>query len=118
MADKRHRASLTTSSLISLQEKWPKDVIALGDVVGGLSSEAAAHLGLREGLPVAQGGADAFVGMGERPKRFCAPPSPSPSYLSIRTAGARYRKREDGIVCQNRAAAVARGGVLLVLPSV
>ncbi|CAN0535242.1 unnamed protein product, partial [Laminaria digitata] len=54
---------VTIFSSIFLQEKWPRDVIALGDVVGGLSSEAAAHLGLREGLPVAQGGADAFVGM-------------------------------------------------------
>lgn len=40
-------------------------MLALGDVVGGLSREASMHLGLREGLPVAQGGADAFVGMGE-----------------------------------------------------
>ena len=40
-------------------------MVALGDVVGCLCPEAAAHLGLREGLPVAQGGADAFVGMGE-----------------------------------------------------
>eukprot|EP00904_Undaria_pinnatifida_P010502 jgi/Undpi1/6582/HiC_scaffold_20.g09061.m1 len=60
--------------LAELQEKWPSDVIALGDVVGGLSSEAAAHLGLREGLPVAQGGADAFVGMG-MPVR--SPPFPA-----------------------------------------
>lgn len=40
-------------------------MIALGGVVGGISAEAAQHLGLPEGLPVAQGGADAFVGMGE-----------------------------------------------------
>jgi ribulose kinase len=32
-------------------------------VVGGLTSSAAAHLGLAEGTPVAQGGADAFIGM-------------------------------------------------------
>ena len=73
------RVCLCTLSLGSLQEKWPSDVIALGDVVGGLSSEAAAHLGLREGLPVAQGGADAFVGMGERLNiLLAAPPSPLP----------------------------------------
>ncbi|CAM9894765.1 unnamed protein product, partial [Discosporangium mesarthrocarpum] len=45
------------------QEKWPQDVLGLGEVVGGLTQEAAQHLGLIEGLPVAQGGADAFVGM-------------------------------------------------------
>lgn len=57
-------------------------MIALGDVVGGLSPEAAAHLRLREGLPVAQGGADAFVGMGEQLKRLCPPPLSFP-YLSV-----------------------------------
>lgn len=40
--------------------------MALGDVVGHLTPKAAAHLGLGEGLPVAQGGADAFIGMGKR----------------------------------------------------
>lgn len=45
--------------------KWPQEVVDLGGVVGGITAEAAQHLGLPEGLPVAQGGADAFVGMGE-----------------------------------------------------
>ncbi|CAM9243226.1 unnamed protein product [Scytosiphon promiscuus] len=49
--------------LIDLKAKWPQEVIALGDVVGGITAEAAKHLGLPEGIPVAQGGADAFVGM-------------------------------------------------------
>jgi ribulose kinase len=34
-------------------------VLQCGELVGGLTSEAAQHLGLPEGLPVAQGGADA-----------------------------------------------------------
>ncbi|KAL6752078.1 hypothetical protein V8C86DRAFT_3105586 [Haematococcus lacustris] len=46
-----------------LQGKWPQQVLALGQPVGRLTPEAAAHCGLMEGLVVAQGGADAFVGM-------------------------------------------------------
>lgn len=38
-------------------------VLAMGDVVGGLSARAAEETGLLAGTPVAQGGADAFVGM-------------------------------------------------------
>ncbi|CAN0103011.1 unnamed protein product, partial [Hapterophycus canaliculatus] len=49
--------------LSDLKTKWPQEVIALGEVVGGITAEAAKHLGLPEGIPVAQGGADAFVGM-------------------------------------------------------
>lgn len=46
-----------------LAEKWPGEVVALGDIIGGLTPRAAAHLGLPVGTPVAQGGADAFVAM-------------------------------------------------------
>lgn len=35
----------------------------MGDRVGVLTADAAAHLGLPEGLPVVQGGADAYVGL-------------------------------------------------------
>jgi FGGY-family pentulose kinase len=49
--------------LEALLEKWPGDVLPLGDTIGGLTPAAAGHLGLPAGLPVAQGGADAFIGM-------------------------------------------------------
>ncbi len=44
-------------------EKWPADIVPLGATIGGLTPEAAAHLDLPTGTPVAQGGADAFIGM-------------------------------------------------------
>ncbi|PSC72161.1 carbohydrate kinase [Micractinium conductrix] len=54
---------LKAIGLEGLQAKWPQEVLPLGAVVGGLTPAAAAHLGLPEGLPVAQGGADADIGM-------------------------------------------------------
>ncbi len=46
-----------------LMEKWPRAIVAPGAEVGGLTAEAAAHLGLPAGTKVVQGGADAFIGM-------------------------------------------------------
>uniref|UniRef100_A0A7S3VPG9 glycerol kinase n=1 Tax=Dunaliella tertiolecta TaxID=3047 RepID=A0A7S3VPG9_DUNTE len=54
---------LDKMDLQDLAGKWPKKVLALGEIVGGLTAEAAAHLGLVPGTPVAQGGADSFIGM-------------------------------------------------------
>jgi ribulose kinase len=45
------------------QAKWPQEVLPLGARVGGLTADAAAHLGLAPGTLVAQGGADAFIGL-------------------------------------------------------
>lgn len=44
-------------------EKFPQDILNLGDNAGGLSKEAAEELGLLEGTIIGQGGVDAFIGM-------------------------------------------------------
>jgi ribulokinase len=54
---------LRTLGLEDLLDKWPKEVVAPGNVIGPLTSTAAEHLGLKAGTPVVQGGADAFIGM-------------------------------------------------------
>lgn len=43
--------------------KFPDAVLDLGVKVGALQKQAAQELGLAEGIPVGEGGADAFVGM-------------------------------------------------------
>jgi ribulose kinase len=54
---------LAKVGLSDLRNKWPADFAAPGEVIGPLSASAAAHLGLPETCQVAQGGADAFIGM-------------------------------------------------------
>ena len=54
---------LESLGLTALVQKWPAEVLDLGEVVGGLTDRASEHLGLARGLPVIQGGADAFIGM-------------------------------------------------------
>ncbi len=49
--------------LPELVHKFPKEVLPLGAVIGGLFEEAAEALGLPAGIPVAAGGGDAFVGL-------------------------------------------------------
>lgn len=44
-------------------DKLPERIVEIGEVVGGLSPEVAAETGLRPGIPVAGGGADAFIGV-------------------------------------------------------
>lgn len=46
-----------------LQQKWPEQVLAPGEVIGPLAADAAAHLGLPDGTCVVQGGSDASVAM-------------------------------------------------------
>lgn len=57
------RTMLAALGIEDLLEKWPRDILDMGSVVGGLTKDAAEGMGLREGTPLIQGGADAFVGM-------------------------------------------------------
>lgn len=52
-----------TLEIPELADKLPERCIPMGALVGRLTTEAAKHLNLPEGTPVAQGGPDAFVGM-------------------------------------------------------
>ncbi|HJT11747.1 MAG TPA: FGGY-family carbohydrate kinase [Dongiaceae bacterium] len=54
---------LARLGLAELEQKWPPTIVRPGDVIDSLSRPAAAHLGLRPGIPVVQGGADAFIGV-------------------------------------------------------
>ncbi len=59
-----YQASLLDKlGLSALLEKWPRDVLRLGEVIGELTPRAAEHLDLPAGTTVAQGGSDAFIGM-------------------------------------------------------
>ncbi|MDT8857544.1 FGGY-family carbohydrate kinase [Paracoccaceae bacterium Fryx2] len=49
--------------LAGLRAKWPRQIVAPGQPLGGLTDDAAQHLGLNPGTLVVQGGADAFIGM-------------------------------------------------------
>lgn len=44
-------------------EKYPKDILDMGEQVGTLTKQAADDLGLIAGIPVGEGGADAYVGI-------------------------------------------------------
>lgn len=43
--------------------KWPEQVVPMGEKIGTLTPKAAEELGLPSGIPVAEGGIDAYVGM-------------------------------------------------------
>ncbi len=54
---------LKALDLEELMTKWPQDVVAPGQVIGTLTTQAADHLGLPSSIKVVQGGADALIGM-------------------------------------------------------
>jgi len=49
--------------LSDLLEKWPERIVPLGQGDARLSEQASRELGLKAGIPVAQGGIDAYLGM-------------------------------------------------------
>jgi FGGY-family pentulose kinase len=57
------QALLRRVGLDDLPSKWPDRVVPLGKGEARLSAAAAGELGLRPGVPVAQGGIDAYLGM-------------------------------------------------------
>jgi FGGY-family pentulose kinase len=46
-----------------LLDKWPSEVVPMGRPIGHLGKSAAADMGLPSGIPVAEGGIDAYVGL-------------------------------------------------------
>jgi FGGY-family pentulose kinase len=56
-------ALLNAVGLDDVLQKWPARIVPLGRGDGRLSAGAAAALGLAKGIPVAQGGIDAYLGM-------------------------------------------------------
>ena len=46
-----------------LPRKWPQRVVPMGRRIGALTGPAAREMGLRSGIPVAEGGVDAHVGL-------------------------------------------------------
>lgn len=54
---------LAKLGMAELEGKWPDRILAPGEVIGTLTSQAARALGLRQTVKVVQGGADALIGM-------------------------------------------------------
>lgn len=54
---------LAALGLSELRDKWPREALPMGAPVGPLAAAAADELGLRPGLPVAEGGIDAYAAM-------------------------------------------------------
>ncbi len=56
-------ALLQAVGLEDLPAKWPERIVELGGGDARLCARAASELGLKPGIPVAQGGIDAYLGM-------------------------------------------------------
>lgn len=56
-------AFFTEIGLEGITKHWPSKVVKVGELIGGVTADAAAFLGLKEGTPVFQGGIDAHIGM-------------------------------------------------------
>ncbi len=54
---------LEAAGLAELSRRWPERVLPIGARAGTLTEDAANELGLRAGIPVAEGGIDAHMGM-------------------------------------------------------
>lgn len=54
---------LGTLGMTEILDKWPPEVLAFGERAGELSKTAAEDLGLPAGIPVAEGGIDAYAAM-------------------------------------------------------
>jgi len=54
---------LAALDMTEILDKWPQEILALGERAGELSQTAARELGLPAGIPVAEGGIDAYLGM-------------------------------------------------------
>jgi FGGY-family pentulose kinase len=54
---------LSAVGAADLLEKWPSEVVPIGRPIGHLGARAAAEMGLPSGIPIAEGGIDAYVGL-------------------------------------------------------
>ena len=57
------KSLLKALDLADLEGKWPQRMLAPGTPIGPLTVQAAAHIGLKPGTLVVQGGSDAFIGV-------------------------------------------------------
>ncbi|MFO8078990.1 MAG: FGGY-family carbohydrate kinase [Armatimonadota bacterium] len=54
---------LETLEMTELLDRWPRDVLPMGEQAGGISMRVSEEIGLVPDTPVAEGGIDAYAGM-------------------------------------------------------